>query len=158
MSSSGSNCVYTPLRFAAAYAQHLSSLISIPAQAHHAAKMSMSVCDSRTLLETTTASSANWSQEHSFELPSGPEMYPSFSSFFSCRMHMRVLKHKLNNNGEQGSPCKRFDVHSLFTAILIRVGIDSVEQISENGRQMMILHDGTDQVVMYLTKRISKIK
>ena len=55
MSSRGSNCAYTPLWLAAAYMQHLSPLISIPTQAHHAAKMLMSVCKSRTLLKTMTA-------------------------------------------------------------------------------------------------------
>jgi hypothetical protein len=74
-------------------------------QLHHATNMSSNVCASETLFETITASSANCNHEQELGEESGRHMYPSEFKDGFFNVCISVLKQRLNNNGEHGSPC-----------------------------------------------------
>ena len=67
--------------------------------------MLRSFCDFLTLLEVMTASSANCNQEFSVIMFLGPQMFSKLDSSGFFKVHINVLKHKLNKIGDIGSPC-----------------------------------------------------
>ena len=90
---------------------------------------------------------------------------PEFLQFLFSQDAHESVEAQVEQQWRTGIPLQHSLVHSQIRCPLlvhcdfdIRTGIDGVEQISENGRQMMILHDGTDQFVMHLPERISKVK
>src|SRR6218665_1174409 len=95
------------------------------AHLHQATNMLRSCCVFFTLDAIITVSSANRSQEQVIVLNGGPHMYPRLLNSGLDNVFMRVLKQRLNMNGEQGSPCKTprstisWLVHSFFIAIKI---------------------------------------
>ena len=100
----GSNWLNLLLFFVIPKVQHLSCLIFICDQLHHAEKMFRSDCASLIQPDRMTASSANCNQEEDLVVCLGPQMYPRlFKSFFE-RVCMSELKLRLNKKGEHGSP------------------------------------------------------
>ena len=92
--------------FVIANEAHLSSLITMPNQLHHATKMSRRGGASLVLFDRIKTSSANWSHAHSFVECFGPQIYPRLTRFDFLRVRINVMKHKLNRSGKHGSPCK----------------------------------------------------
>ena len=104
--SAGYVCTYCPDCFAIPNVQHLFIPSFIWAQEHQAILRFSSDWALLTSCAISAASSANCN--HVLEcLPLlGPHIYPSCSYLGCAAVNMSELKHKLNNIGELGSPCR----------------------------------------------------
>ena len=130
----GSICWNTSSLFVIANEAHLSSLITIPDQLHHATKMSRRDWASLVLFDRITASSANWSHAHSFVECLGPQIYPRLTRFDFFESAHQCVKTQIEQKWRTGISLQDafFDANRIRPLVICRdrygtITVDAVE-------------------------------